>query len=442
MSRSIADLVVRGGAVAALALPALAAPSLQAQGAPATFSVCYVPVVGALYRIKAPGLPAECLDPSHVEFAWTDAGDAIRVGDPAGGDLGGAFPDVTVAGIQGRPVAAAAPTAGQAIVFDGTGWVPTSLPTGVTDHGALTGLTDDDHPPYVLADGVRNTVDGFAVTGAFGTGSIPLEGAGVRLMWYPGKAAFRAGQTMGTQWNDASIGQASVALGSQATASGSSSTALGASTNASGVASTAMGFATNAGGQFSTAMGSFASTQGAIGAFVYGDNSTANTTGAVVNAVAQNSFTVRASGGYYLFSSSDLSTGVILAPNSGSWAMVSDRNVKRNFRDESGERVLAAIAEIPIQSWNYVAGDPAIRHLGPAAQDFYAAFGLGTDDRTIHTVDIAGINLLAVQTLETRTGVLKAQLSALADENRALRARLAALEEAVEVLQSAEDRNR
>ncbi|MCG8470070.1 MAG: hypothetical protein MJB57_17990 [Gemmatimonadetes bacterium] len=68
-----------------------------------------------------------------------------------------------------------------------------------TSHVALTGLDRDDHPQYVLVDRVRTAVDGFAVSGTFGSGSIPASGSGVRMMWYPGKAAFRVGQTI-SEW--------------------------------------------------------------------------------------------------------------------------------------------------------------------------------------------------------------------------------------------------
>jgi hypothetical protein len=45
------------------------------------------------------------------------------------------------------------PTNTQVLAYNGTSWVPSSLPSigGVTDHGALTGLADDDHPQYTLS---------------------------------------------------------------------------------------------------------------------------------------------------------------------------------------------------------------------------------------------------------------------------------------------------
>jgi hypothetical protein len=48
-------------------------------------------------------------------------------------------------------------------------------------------------------------------------------------------------------------------------------------------------------------------------------------------------------------------------------------------------------------SWGYKAQAPAIRHLGPTAQDFRGAFGLGEDARHIDTIDSEGVALAAIQ---------------------------------------------
>ena len=90
---------------------------------------------------------------------------------------------------------------------------------------------------------------------AFSTGAIPAEGSGVRMMWYPGAAAFRAGRVQSDQWNDGNIGSESVAFGENTTASGDRSTAMGSQTTASGNNSTAMGEGTTASGDQSTAIG-------------------------------------------------------------------------------------------------------------------------------------------------------------------------------------------
>ncbi len=133
-------------------------------------------------------------------------------------------------------------------------------------------------------------------------GPIPKEGAGARMMWYPGKAAFRAGYIDGPSWNDVNIGQMSIAMGLNARASGDRSiamgeltmassywsTAMGYSTKASNFASTAMGLSTIASGRASTAMGEATTASGdystAIGyrATASGTSSTAIGYGGVV----------------------------------------------------------------------------------------------------------------------------------------------------------------
>lgn len=77
-------------------------------------------------------------------------------------------------------------------------------------------------------------------------GNPPASGAGTRLMWYPDKAAFRAGRVSGTHWDKDSIGNYSAALGYNCKATGGYSFASGAATKASGWYSTAMGYYCNA----------------------------------------------------------------------------------------------------------------------------------------------------------------------------------------------------
>ncbi len=75
-------------------------------------------------------------------------------------------------------------------------------------------------------------------------------------MWYPDKAAFRAGYVDGAQWNRDSIGPYSVAAGYSTKATAFAAVAMGFQTTA-GHASTAFGFNTIASGSASTAMGLF-----------------------------------------------------------------------------------------------------------------------------------------------------------------------------------------
>lgn len=74
---------------------------------------------------------------------------------------------------------------------------------------AQTSLTDIEN---ASGETVFTSFDDGALLGLgeFGTGVIPVEGAGTRMMWYPAKAAFRAGQIGlnkdGTQWNNSNVG--------------------------------------------------------------------------------------------------------------------------------------------------------------------------------------------------------------------------------------------
>ncbi|MEO6252233.1 MAG: hypothetical protein ABIO79_02975 [Ferruginibacter sp.] len=97
----------------------------------------------------------------------------------------------------------------------------------------------------------------FSATGDIpGTiGNPPISGNGRRIMWYAGKAAFRAGFVGGTNWDKDSIGLYSFSTGFDTKAKGSAATALGYGTTASGTAATALGIITTASGEYSTALG-------------------------------------------------------------------------------------------------------------------------------------------------------------------------------------------
>jgi hypothetical protein len=404
--------------------------------------------------------------------------------------------------------------------------------------GALTlsGKVDQTSNDGLVARGPLS-----AITGT----TAPATGGGTRMMWYAGKAAFRAGKALSTEWEGLNVGDYSVAMGdgtkangaqsvalgfrtiasgqvstamgnqseatgfystamgfstlasgSQSTAMGNqseataanttamgsgtkatagNSTAMGSGTTASGVSSTAMGSATMASGQNSTAMGSStkalninstamgagttasgqqstamgsgtiasgdhstamgtrASTADKTGTFVYGDNAS----GTVI-ASADNQFVVRAQH-FWLGTTNTVSnptdefittsTGAHLTAG-GVWTNSSDVNRKHRFQPADAEATLDRLATLPITTWTYRGEADSVRHLGPTAQDFRAAFGLGQTDTGIGTVDADGVSLLATQALERRT-------RALAQENGALRAQIADLERRLARLEAA-----
>ncbi|MGA4837438.1 tail fiber domain-containing protein [Streptomyces sp. G45] len=65
----------------------------------------------------------------------------------------------------------------------------------------------------------------------------------------------------------------------------------------------------------------------------------------------------------------------------------------------NGHDVLRKVVELPVSTWRYRADPDGVRHLGPMAQDWWDAFGLGGDDRTISLVDTNGVALVCVQAL-------------------------------------------
>jgi trimeric autotransporter adhesin len=109
------------------------------------------------------------------------------------------------------------------------------------------------------------------------------------------------------------------------------------------------------------------------------------------------------------------------------WINASDRNLKENFTPIDPQQVLAKVAALPVSQWNYKR-DAAL-HLGPVAQDFFAQFNLGADDKSIATVDESGVALAAIQGLNQK---LETQAAQLAEKD----SRIAALEKSVAELKT------
>ena len=178
------------------------------------------------------------------------------------------------------------------------------------------------------------------------------------------------------------------------------------------------------------------------GCFVWGDDSTT----AYVNSAAANQFVARASGGVTFYSNSGMSAGVTVAAGGGSWSSVSDRNMKENFRSADVREILDRLASVPVQSWNYKSQPASVRHIGVMAQDFYAAFRVGEDEKRISTVDADGVAMAAIQGLyqivkdkESEITDLKKQMTTLREqvlaqqkESRQWEVRFVAIEQSLE----------
>lgn len=279
-----------------------------------------------------------------------------------------------------------------------------------------------------VAGGTSNTasgVEGFIGGGysnvASGVAAVIVGGVGNRAS---GTAAFIGGGGLdgGSSWlpNTASGDGSTIPGGTQNSASGSRSTIGGGHNNSAG-----NWYATVPGGAWNIAggQGSFAAGRAAKanhdGAFVWSDGN-----GGDVASSANYQFTARAAGGVRLYSNSALSLGVQLAPNATAWTVLSDRDAKQDIEPLDARGILNQLAALPISSWSYKADPDRRRYIGPMAQDFHAAFGLGDDDRRINALDADGVALAAIQGLHQELQEEKAR-------NAQLEKRLADLEQRI-----------
>lgn len=99
--------------------------------------------------------------------------------------------------------------------------------------------------------------------------------------------------------------------------------------------------------------------------------------------------------------------------NATAFNVSSDKYVKENFAPVNSQSILERLSTIPITTWNYIENDGKNTHIGPMAQDFYAAFGLGVDDKHISTVDADGVAFAAIQALYQQNQSLQAEVDAL-----------------------------
>ena len=270
--------------------------------------------------------------------------------------------------------------------------------------------TTGDTPFATVAGGYLNTASGYAsaVTGgssntASGKFSIVAEGV---FNAASGPFSIVAGGTSNIASGDSSI----VAGGSNNTASGPFSFVGGGSNN-------------TASGNSSFAAGFHANTNNHAGTFVWGDSSSFTD----VTASADNQFVARATGGVIFYTTPDLSAGVSVSSGSGSWSSLSDRNVKANFAQVDRRQLLTRVLALPISTWNYKTQAESIRHIGPMAQDFYAAFNIGEDDKHITTIDEGGVALAAIQGLYEIVKEKDEQIAVLQQQIETIRSDLKAL---------------
>ena len=228
-------------------------------------------------------------------------------------------------------------------------------------------------------------------------------------------------------------------------ASGVYSTVVGGSYNtASGyLATVAGGYNSTANGQYSmVAGGKFNTASGAV-SFAGGLNANAFDSGSFVwcqnqsnpcNSLGTNSFEVAVVGPIFFYDGAG-GQGCFLSTNSGSWSCSSDRNLKNNIVPIDSRSVLELVAQMPISQWSMKADASGHKHIGPMAQDFYAAFGLGDTDKYIAQGDAQGVALASIQGLYQMVQEKDEQIRKLVQEKeeqiQALKTQLQDLEERI-----------
>jgi hypothetical protein len=258
-----------------------------------------------------------------------------------------------------------------------------------------------------------------------------------------GVASFAMGiNAQATKTGAVALGQDTIAGGTNSTAmgiwslaTGIGSTAMGYGNTATGIGSTAMGVGSTASGHYSTVMGYSSGADGHFtwaagrhamalheGTFVWADSHTDD-----FSSTGNNQFLIRATGGVGINKNNPTTaldvTGTVTAT---AFSQSSDRSQKEEFTPVNPAEVLDKVAALAISRWHFK-GDAATPHVGPMAQDFHAAFGVGTDDKHIATVDADGVALAAIQGLNLKLEEQRV-------ENAALEKQVAELKALVESL--------
>jgi hypothetical protein len=113
----------------------------------------------------------------------------------------------------------------------------------------------------------------------------------------------------------------------------------------------------------------------------------------------------------------------------GVWSNGSDRNIKENFVELDSKEILGKVKTLPITRWNYKGESVKATHIGPMAQDFYALFETGNDDKSISTIDPAGVALISIQELIKKIELLEAENQKLKSENSSLESKVSSIED-------------
>jgi hypothetical protein len=109
----------------------------------------------------------------------------------------------------------------------------------------------------------------------------------------------------------------------------------------------------------------------------------------------------------------------------------SSRDIKEDFEAVDARGILERVVALPMSEWSAKNDETRQRHMGPIAEEWWQAFGLGPDDKHVSVGDVGGVALVAIQGLHAVVEEKDAQIEE-------LQARLAALEAIVAALTKVE----
>ncbi len=166
---------------------------------------------------------------------------------------------------------------------------------------------------------------------------------------------------------------------------------------AGGQAATIPGGQLNVANGFASLAAGYRAKANAGGSMAFSDSTEAD----LANNTA-NSFIVGFTGGIGMWTNKAQTTGCRILAGGGSWICTSSRDEKTDFTEVDPQAILERVLGMPITEWRYRGEASGLRHVGPMAQDFHAAFGLGPDDQSIGVLDASGIALAAIQGLNAK----------------------------------------
>jgi uncharacterized coiled-coil protein SlyX len=351
--------------------------------------------------------------------------------------------------VNNQPVMRYEPTSGSPNIIGGHSNNSADTFPGETIAGGGMGGTNCYDPP--IDTNTRScgnqVLQGFATAGGgyanIASGVAATVGGGTSNT--AGNVSFQSfGATVGGGQNNTASGDfATIGGGVGNTASGIGATVAGGSTNtASGTGSFAAGHRANADQDHCFVFANWSSQPGSNLSCGYKNIAIFGLDHGL--SVSYGATQVNGNGTNYVYFG-DLNVGNTIAvwngavlTDGGAWTNASDRALKSDFTAIDAQAVLTKVAQLPIDEWSYKA-ETGQRHLGPVAQDFYAAFGLGADDKHITTVDEGGVALAAIKGLNAKVEkALDEKSRQLAEQAATIRAQQREIAELTERVQRAE----